>query len=82
MLSSAVSLCVCVCVCLCVSVSLLSRLLAVLNGELAFREGNCDAAWLSLRKAVALDDGLAYDEPWGNSAVCILYVMLCCARYM
>lgn len=40
--------------------------MAVLNGELAFREGDCDSAWVCLRKAVSLDDGLAYDEPWGK----------------
>ena len=38
---------------------------AMLKGELAYREGNYDVAWSCLEEAVALDDGLAYDEPWG-----------------
>ena len=42
--------------------------MTVLNGELAFREGDWDAAWVCLRKAVSLDDALAYDEPWGKTA--------------
>lgn len=51
---------------------ILLQLMIVLNGELAFREGDFDSAWVHLRKAVALDDGLAYDEPWGkpHSTVC------------
>ncbi|HEY1323826.1 MAG TPA: hypothetical protein VGF32_26445 [Streptosporangiaceae bacterium] len=38
---------------------------AMLAGELEYRKGNYDAAFASLRRAVELDDGLPYDEPWG-----------------
>jgi tetratricopeptide (TPR) repeat protein len=35
----------------------------VLEGEISYREGKRDAAFASLRQAVALEDKLAYDEP-------------------
>jgi len=38
---------------------------AMLDGELEYRKGNYDAAFALLRRAVELDDGLPYDEPWG-----------------
>ena len=38
---------------------------AMLDGEIAYREGSFDAAFRRLRRAVELDDGLPYDEPWG-----------------
>jgi tetratricopeptide (TPR) repeat protein len=38
---------------------------AMLDGELEYRRGSYDAAFAHLRRAVELDDGLAYDEPWG-----------------
>ena len=34
-------------------------------GELAFRNGNTNQAFALLRKAVAMEDGLSYDEPPG-----------------
>ncbi|MGH6821058.1 MAG: tetratricopeptide repeat protein, partial [Methylocella sp.] len=34
-------------------------------GEIAYREGNFDAAFTHLRRSVELDDSLPYDEPWG-----------------
>jgi tetratricopeptide (TPR) repeat protein len=37
----------------------------MLNGELEYRRANYDIAFAHLRRAVALDDGLPYDEPWG-----------------
>ena len=37
----------------------------MLNGELAYRKGNYDAAFTHLHKSVDLDDHLPYDEPWG-----------------
>ena len=37
---------------------------AMLDGELEYRRENYDAAFASLRRAIELDDGLAYDEPW------------------
>jgi len=36
---------------------------AVLDGEISYREGNRDAAFVSLRRAVALESALNYDEP-------------------
>ncbi|MEZ0359553.1 tetratricopeptide repeat protein [Mycobacterium sp. SA01] len=38
---------------------------AMLDGEIAYREGDFDAAFEHLRRAIALDDELPYDEPWG-----------------
>jgi tetratricopeptide (TPR) repeat protein len=38
---------------------------AMLDGEIAYREGAFDEAFEYLRHAIALSDGLAYDEPWG-----------------
>jgi tetratricopeptide (TPR) repeat protein len=37
----------------------------MLNGELEYRRGNFDEAFEHLRRSVALDDALPYDEPWG-----------------
>jgi tetratricopeptide (TPR) repeat protein len=37
---------------------------AMLDGELEYRKGNHDEAFARLRRAIELDDGLAYDEPW------------------
>ncbi|KAK1142739.1 hypothetical protein N8T08_007371 [Aspergillus melleus] len=38
---------------------------AMLDGELEYRRGNFDTAYEHLRRSIALDDGLPYDEPWG-----------------
>ena len=38
---------------------------AVLDGEIEYRKGNHAAAFDRLRQAVALDEQLNYDEPWG-----------------
>ncbi|NMO04356.1 tetratricopeptide repeat protein [Gordonia sp. TBRC 11910] len=38
---------------------------AMLDGEIAYREGDFDAALRYLQRAVELDDALPYDEPWG-----------------
>jgi tetratricopeptide (TPR) repeat protein len=38
---------------------------AMLDGELDYRKGNVEAAFACLRRAIELDDGLPYDEPWG-----------------
>jgi hypothetical protein len=46
-------------------VSLLDIAAEMLNGELEYRRGNFDAAFGHLRRSVELEDGLAYDEPWG-----------------
>jgi tetratricopeptide (TPR) repeat protein len=37
----------------------------MLKGEIEYRKGNHESAFAHLRAAVALDDGLPYDEPWG-----------------
>ncbi|CZT51455.1 probable TPR domain protein [Rhynchosporium secalis] len=37
----------------------------MLDGELEYRRGNIDLAFKHLLKAIALDDDLPYDEPWG-----------------
>ncbi|MBJ7340785.1 tetratricopeptide repeat protein [Mycolicibacterium sp.] len=38
---------------------------AMLDGEIAYREGHFEAAFTSLRRAIERDDSLPYDEPWG-----------------
>jgi tetratricopeptide (TPR) repeat protein len=38
---------------------------AMLDGELEYRQGSFGKAFARLRRAVELDDGLPYDEPWG-----------------
>lgn len=38
---------------------------AMLEGELAYRQGDYETAFAALRRAVELDDNLPYDEPWG-----------------
>ena len=37
----------------------------MLDGELEYRKGDYEAAFAHLRKAIKLEDNLAYDEPWG-----------------
>ena len=37
----------------------------MMRGEIAYRQGEFDAAFAHLRHAVELDDHLHYDEPWG-----------------
>ncbi|MGB3246983.1 MAG: hypothetical protein WBB25_20815 [Sulfitobacter sp.] len=46
-------------------VDLLEVATAMLEGELAYRKAEYDDAFGHLRRAVALDDALPYDEPWG-----------------
>ena len=48
-----------------VMVDLLEIAAAMLEGELEYRKGNFDVAFDHLRRSVALDDALEYDEPWG-----------------
>lgn len=38
---------------------------AMLDGELAYREGRLDDAWAALERGIAAEDRLAYDEPPG-----------------
>jgi tetratricopeptide (TPR) repeat protein len=37
----------------------------MLEGEIAYREGQFDEAFAHLRRAIELDDAMPYDEPWG-----------------
>ncbi len=37
----------------------------MLEGEIAYRRGEYEAAFAHLRAAIALEDDLPYDEPWG-----------------
>lgn len=37
----------------------------MLRGEILYRKGACKDAFAALRRSVALDDNLPYDEPWG-----------------
>jgi tetratricopeptide (TPR) repeat protein len=46
-------------------VDLLDIAAQMLTGELEYRRGHFEEAFEHLRRAVALDDALAYDEPWG-----------------
>lgn len=38
---------------------------ALLTGELEYRKGNFEQAFVLLRRAVELDEQMNYDEPWG-----------------
>lgn len=44
---------------------ILSIAQAMLDGEIAYREGHFEDAFAHLREAIARDDALPYDEPWG-----------------
>ena len=46
-------------------VQLLAIAEEMLQGEIAYRRGAHDAAFARLRAAIALEDDLPYDEPWG-----------------
>ena len=46
-------------------VDLLEIATEMLRGEILYRKGDYDAAFAALRRSVALDDDLPYDEPWG-----------------
>jgi tetratricopeptide (TPR) repeat protein len=46
-------------------VQLLAVAEEMLEGEIAYRRGEHDAAFSHLRAAIALEDDLPYDEPWG-----------------
>jgi tetratricopeptide (TPR) repeat protein len=46
-------------------VKLLAIAEQMLAGEIAYRRGEHDAAFAHLRAAIALEDDLPYDEPWG-----------------
>jgi hypothetical protein len=47
-------------------VQLLAVAEEMLEGELSYRRGEHDAAFARLRAAVAMEDDLPYDEPWGG----------------
>jgi tetratricopeptide (TPR) repeat protein len=47
------------------SQSILGVAEAMLDGEIAYRRGDFEAAFEHLREAVRRDDALNYDEPWG-----------------
>lgn len=47
------------------SLDILAVAVAMLDGEIAYREGRFDDAFDHLRHAIDLDDALPYDEPWG-----------------
>lgn len=44
---------------------ILAVAVAMLDGEIAYREGRFEEAFTHLRHAIELDDALPYDEPWG-----------------
>jgi tetratricopeptide (TPR) repeat protein len=46
-------------------VDLLDIAKAMCRGEISYRKGEFEAAFAALRQAVACDDALPYDEPWG-----------------
>ena len=37
----------------------------MLRGEILYRQSKYDKAYAALRRAIALEDNLPYDEPWG-----------------
>jgi tetratricopeptide (TPR) repeat protein len=46
-------------------IDILAIAAAMLRGEIEYRKGSYEAAFSHLRHAIALDDNLPYDEPWG-----------------
>jgi tetratricopeptide (TPR) repeat protein len=44
---------------------ILSVAAAMLDGEIAYRDGHFDEAFSHLQRAIELDDTMPYDEPWG-----------------
>lgn len=46
-------------------IDILSVAEAMMNGEIAYRQGDYDSAFSQLSEAIARDDRLPYDEPWG-----------------
>ncbi len=46
-------------------VDLLEIATEMLRGEILYRKGEYDEAFAALRRSVAIDDNLPYDEPWG-----------------
>lgn len=46
-------------------IDILAIACAMLDGEIAYREGDFDRSFTHLRRAIELDDALPYDEPWG-----------------
>ncbi|MEP1329818.1 hypothetical protein [Pseudophaeobacter sp.] len=46
-------------------VDLLEIAREMLRGEIEYRKGNYELAFVHLRRSVMLDDNLPYDEPWG-----------------
>ncbi len=46
-------------------VQLLAVAEEMLEGEIAYRRGEHEAAFARLRTAISLEDDLPYDEPWG-----------------
>ncbi len=46
-------------------IDLLDIAAEMLRGEILYREGAFEEAFAALRRSVALDDALPYDEPWG-----------------
>lgn len=46
-------------------VDILAVAASMLDGELEYRKGNFEAAFVCLRASIDLDDNLPYDEPWG-----------------
>ena len=50
----------------CTAQEMLAVSVALLRGEIAYRKQEFDEAWSHLRTAVAREDALPYDEPWGQ----------------
>lgn len=53
---------------------------AMLDGEIAYRRGEFDAAFTQLRHAVALEDALPYEEPWGCSPCATRWARCCWSK--
>lgn len=45
--------------------AILAIAVSMLDGELAYRQGNIETAFTHLQQAITLSDTLPYDEPWG-----------------
>ena len=58
------------------AVDILRIAIFMLRGEISYRSQQFDEAFENLKKAVSLEDSLAFDEPWGWVGIISLFFYL------
>jgi hypothetical protein len=48
----------------------------MISGEILYRKGLFEEAFIDLREGVILDDNLPFDEPWGNKLYFLLDLLI------